>query len=62
MNTQQSSTVVGVFEDKTHANKAITELHQAGFGQSQIGVLMQHAEGAGNTPATERDRMPGRVL
>ena len=55
MNTQQSSTVVGVFEDKTHANKAITELHQAGFTQSQIGVLMQHAEGAGNIPATEQD-------
>jgi hypothetical protein len=55
MNTQKSSTVVGVFEDKTHANKAITELHRAGFTQSQIGVLMQHAEGAGNIPATEHD-------
>ena len=55
MNTQQSSTVVGVFEDKTHANKAITELHQAGFNQSQIGVVMQHAGGAGNVPATEHD-------
>ena len=55
MNTQTSSTAVGVFEDKTHATKAITELHQAGFNQSQIGVLMQHAEGAGNIPATEHD-------
>ena len=59
MNTQQSSTVVGVFEDKTHANKAITELHEAGFNQSQIGVVMQHAEGAGNTPATEHDSHAG---
>jgi hypothetical protein len=55
MNTQQSSTVVGVFEDKTHANKAIAELHQAGFNKSQIGVLMRHAEGAGNIPATQHD-------
>jgi hypothetical protein len=59
MNTQQSSTVVGVFEDKTHANKAITELHQAGFNQSQIGVLMQHAEGASNTSVTEHDSHAG---
>ena len=59
MNTQKSSTVVGVFEDKTHANKAITELHEAGFNQSQIGVVMQHAEGAGNTPATEHDSHAG---
>ena len=55
MNTQQSSTVVGVFEDKTHAQKAITELHQAGCNQSQIGVVMQHAGGEGNVPGTEPD-------
>ena len=55
MNTQKSSTVVGVFEDRTHANKAITELHQAGFNQSQIGVAMQHAEGVGNVSSTEHD-------
>jgi hypothetical protein len=55
MNTQKSSTVVGVFADRTHANKAVTELHQAGFNQSQIGVVMQHAEGAGNNTSTEHD-------
>src|ERR1700733_13836300 len=55
MNTQKSSTVVGVFADRTHADKAVTELHQAGFNQSQIGVVMQHAEGAGNNPSTEHD-------
>jgi hypothetical protein len=55
MNTQKSSTIVGVFEDRTHANKAITELHQAGFNQSQIGVAMQHAEGAGSNTSSEHD-------
>ena len=28
-----------------HANKAINELHQAGFDKSQIGVAMRHTEG-----------------
>jgi hypothetical protein len=55
MNTQRSSTVVGVFEDRLHANKAITELHEAGFDQSQIGVAMRHAEGAGDVGAPEHD-------
>ena len=49
MNTQQRSTVVGVFEDRLHANQAITELHQAGFTEAQIGVAMRHAEGVGDT-------------
>jgi hypothetical protein len=55
MKTQQSSTVVGVFEDRTHANKAITELHQAGFDQSQIGVAMRHVEGEEDAAVTEHD-------
>jgi hypothetical protein len=55
MKTQQSSTVVGVFEDRLHANKAITELHQAGFGQDQIGVAMRHAEGGEDVAGTEDD-------
>ncbi len=55
MKTQQSTTVVGVFEDRVHANKAITELHQAGFNQNQIGVAMRHAEGVENMTGTEHD-------
>jgi hypothetical protein len=55
MKTQQGSTVVGVFEDRLHANKAITELHQAGFSQSQIGVAMPHAEGGEDITATDPD-------
>jgi hypothetical protein len=52
MNTQKTSTVVGVFEDRIHANQAITELHEAGFTQNHIGVAMQHAEGAMNVTET----------
>ncbi|MGZ5941996.1 MAG: YsnF/AvaK domain-containing protein, partial [Isosphaeraceae bacterium] len=42
--TQQRSTVVGVFEDRSHANAAISELRQAGFREDQIGVASRHAE------------------
>jgi hypothetical protein len=55
MKTQQSSTVVGVFENRAHANNAITELHQAGFVQSQIGVAMRHAEGVDVEAAPEHE-------
>src|SRR5690242_10385220 len=55
MKTQQGSTVVGVFEDRNHANKAVTELHQAGFDQDQIGLAMRHADGVGNGESTEHD-------
>jgi hypothetical protein len=59
MKTQPASTVVGVFEDRLHANKAITELHQVGFDQSQIGVAMQHAEGVEDVITTEHDSHAG---
>ena len=60
---QQRSTVVGVFEDRHQADKAVSELLKAGFRQDQIGVAMRHAEGAAGRdhrrpmPTT---RMPGR--
>lgn len=59
MNTQQRSTIVGVFEDRLHANKAVTELHQAGFTQSHIGVAMRHAEGAAIAAGTGHDTHAG---
>ena len=42
MPTQQRSTVVGVFEDRRHADKAVSSLLSAGFRQDQIGVAMRH--------------------
>jgi hypothetical protein len=59
MNTQQRSTVVGVFEDRLHANKAITELRKAGFTESQIGVAMKHAEGVADAATTGHDTHSG---
>jgi hypothetical protein len=55
MTTQPVSTVVGVFDDRRHANQAITELHKAGFVESQIGVVMQHAEGTPHIGGAEHD-------
>jgi len=53
---QQRSTIVGVFEDRQQADKAVSELMKAGFRQDQIGVAMRHDEGAaGTTTATDAD-------
>ena len=59
MNTQKRSTVVGVFEDRLHANQAVTELHQAGFTGAQIGVAMRHAEGVDDAAGTAHDTHAG---
>jgi hypothetical protein len=42
MKNNQSSTVVGVFQDRLHANQAVHELHQAGFTDKQMGIAMKH--------------------
>jgi hypothetical protein len=42
MNTHQRSTVVGVFEDRHHANQAVAELDEAGFDKSGVGIAMRH--------------------
>lgn len=52
----QRSTVVGVFEDRAQADKAVAELMKAGFRQEQIGVAMRHAEGStSGTDASDVD-------
>ena len=47
MTTTPRASVVGVFENRLHANQAITELHQAGFTESQIGLAMRHSNETG---------------
>jgi len=49
--TQQRSTVVGVFEDRRHADKAVNDLRDAGFRDDQIGVAMRHGD-TGTASAT----------
>lgn len=39
------STIVGVFDDHLQADRAVDELHRAGFGHDQIGVAMRRDEG-----------------
>ena len=50
MSTQRS-TVVAVFEDRHHADKAVTHLLNAGFRQEEIGVAMRHDEKANGAHA-----------
>jgi len=45
MAAKQRSTVVGVFENRSDADQAVTALKQSGFRDDQIGVAMRHAEG-----------------
>jgi hypothetical protein len=59
MKTQQRSTVVGVFEDRLHANQAVTELHRAGFTEAQIGVAMRHDEGISDPDDRKHDSHAG---
>src|SRR5438067_7186293 len=51
MRTQQS-TIVGVFEDRQQADRAVDELRRAGFRNDQIGVAFRHDEGEFSTTDT----------
>ena len=41
----QQSTIVGVFEDRQQADRAVDELRRAGFRDDQIGVAMRYDDG-----------------
>ena len=59
MANQQRSTVVGVFEDRTQADRAIADLRTAGFRDDQIGVAMRHTDESGVSAATPDDTDAG---
>jgi hypothetical protein len=42
--TDRRTTVVGVFEDRTHAAAAVKDLYQAGFNEQQIGIARRRAD------------------
>jgi hypothetical protein len=55
---REKVTIVGVFEDRVNADKAVDDLFRAGFDEDQIGVAMRHddeliydATGEGHTHA-----------
>jgi hypothetical protein len=45
---------IGIFDDRARAQHAITELKQAGFGESEIGVTARDADGDGEAHDTQR--------
>src|SRR5256885_2709823 len=49
MTTTGRSTVVGVFEDRAAAERAIEELRQAGFNDDQIGYVVRDNRGTTDT-------------
>jgi len=55
MNAQEPYPVVGVFADGLHANRAISELHEAGFTEARIGAAMRNAEGIGGAAGAGPD-------
>jgi len=57
--TQQRSTVVGVFEDRRHADQAVSELRKAGFREDQIGIAMRHSDGVGDAVTGDEDSHAG---
>src|SRR4051812_32394960 len=53
MTGNQRSTVVGVFDDRLQADKAVSDLQAAGFSPDQIGVAMRHTGELGETSVTD---------
>src|SRR5262249_37677373 len=45
MIAQQRPTIVGIFDDRQQADRAVDELRRAGFRDDQIGVAWRHEEG-----------------
>jgi hypothetical protein len=45
----QQSTVVGVFEDRLQADRAVDALRRAGFRDNQIGVALRYSGGVSDT-------------
>src|SRR5947209_5620920 len=52
MIAQQRSTIVGVFDDRQQADRAVDELRRAGFRDDQIGVAFRHEAGEFGTTDT----------
>jgi hypothetical protein len=48
----QQSTIVGVFDDRLQADRAVDELRRAGFRDDQIGVAMRYDAGDAATAGT----------
>ncbi|HWG42732.1 MAG TPA: general stress protein [Gemmataceae bacterium] len=61
MTMDRHSTVVGVFEDRGAAQKAVAELRRVGFHEDQIGVLAREERGASARATGEPDTGDSKV-
>jgi len=59
MHNRQPLTVVGVFEDRNHADEAVSELMKVGFRTDQIGVAMRHDKGVADGVTEQPDSHAG---
>jgi hypothetical protein len=50
MSAEKQSTVVGVFNDRTDAERAVGELGRTGFGADQIGLAVREGDVKENAP------------
>lgn len=57
MSMQERDTLVGLFQDASHAQQAVRALRQAGFTDEQIGVAGLHGDHAEGNVATHGDTM-----
>lgn len=55
MTVENRSTVVGVFEDQSAAQKAVAELRRAGFGEHDIGVVTRERQHTASRDMAETD-------
>jgi len=53
MTMSKSSTVVGVFHDRSHAEDAVRDLRHAGFSESQISLVRKGREGEVHTEGSK---------
>jgi hypothetical protein len=60
MSTPEQTTVVGVFDDRTHAENAVAELCASGFTAEQIGFLVRDGDTAVQPPPGERGDRTGQ--
>ena len=58
----QRSTVVGVFPDRAYAEQAITELHNLGLRDKQIGYVVLGEKGMGETAVADKKPGEGALL
>jgi len=57
--TRHHNTIVGVFEDRRHADQAVADLKKAGFRDDQIGIAMRHTEASTESGAGQDEGHAG---